>query len=329
MKLILNSSRHVVTWDTSYITINGKKYASFDASSVTTIFNNTCIGRIYRSQGDTYGTSISNNSLLIRSNLSDYTLRNSETDEVLASFEGTPTGAVASYLAFIYFSKHRFRITPDDVMLKDTYVTQDVSKPHRRIENKEFKILERQFESPIKQPIEPPVERPTEPPTMVHKREPIEPPRIFVPTSSQTPSESNTGCGCIAGILGIIGLFVAISMIPQSWEDLGKYIPAGDSGITICFFSSLIGGILAVLIAVIAKKPSFISCMKAFLSACTIGIIINAIILLSEGVEFTGFFLFDIPLSIFAPILGCFQFALPIGIAAALISGIVCAVKKD
>lgn len=216
---------------------------------------------------------------------------------------------------------------------------------------KEFKVVQSQKPKPEKIRVEPKPEKLKIEKTQFEKHKPErkreefkqegnrreekryeEPPRelpnIPLPTGGSSEDGGGGYAGCIWIPILLLCIGVAISMIPQSWRDLGEYIPKGDTGITICFFSSLIGGITAIAISFLKKTPDFSYCMTWFFRCCVAGIVINTISLLAEGVEFTGFFLFDIPLSFFAPILGCFQFALPIGIVAAIVSGIVCLARK-
>lgn len=349
MKLTVNKTNQVITYDAKSVLKGNHEYAYYDSSSVTCFGNETRLGQLYRSNGDTYGICFSNRNFKVRSDIYTHTLKNAETDEILATFEGTCTGAVAAYICYMHLSikfgdskipciesngkKIPYTPTAPSAYTEPPKQTKPKSKDY--IVVKEQPPIKEEF---IPKEIIPKKEKleeykPEEPKREEFKYEEkrnFDPPRIQIPSGGEGgggPSNMS-GCGCVFAIIAVIGVFVAIAMIPQSWKDLSSYIPAGDSGITICFFSSLIGGVIAVLMSIFSKEPKFTSCIQAFLTTCIVGIVLNAIIVLAEGVEFTGFFLFDIPSAIFAPILGCFQFALPIGIATCVICGIICSAKK-
>lgn len=336
MKITLTNTNQVITYDDKSVFIGNKQLASYTTSNVIRLLTNQTIGSIYRISGNTYGKLIHFPQIEIRTNLSDHTLRSIPSETVVATFEGTPCGAIASYIMHKYLelasSKKEFTkkveikntpskshknildpIKPPQYEPEDKKTKKECITPKKPIEPKEPIIIKKEL------PKELPVEK--EP---FQKDFNLPPP----PISSGTNSEGSSGAGCLVIIIVAIFIYFAIKLIPQSWEDLSVFIPQRDSGIIICFFSAVIGAIVALLMSIFSKEPRFLSCMSGFLGICAAGVVINSIIVLAEGVEFTGFFLFDIPLSIFAPILGCFQFAFPIGIGVSIICGIICLARK-
>lgn len=327
MKLALAYDNEVITYDFSCVYIKTFDCATYTYSDVCLTLTSETIGKIHRENGITYGTLCCDSSPLVCSNTSDHTLRLLPSNDIVASFDGTATGSIACFLTHVFF----------EYVKKDNFNTNKnttVIKPHNLDQNViSKKIIPTNTTSRKEEDLAELTPKPT--PTMLYK-----PPKLkenkkhndFRPTSPPVPTENKCGLSFGPGfiwlcILGLV-LYSAIKIIPQSWKDLSTYIPAGDSGITISFFSPLMGAILALLISIFKKRADFFYSITTFLGACIIGIIINAITLLVEGTEFTGFFLLDIPLSLFAPILGCFQFALPIGIVTFIVCGIICLVRN-
>lgn len=329
MKVIIKSNNIVINFLPPYVQINNINYAKYTTSLVSKCNGDKTLGKLYRKDGNFCGACMFNPSLKIKANMADHTLRNMTTNEVVATFEGSSLGAIASYITYVYLTYTKNSSPQNNASLQT--ITANTNPQYVQsadkvvIPNSEL-YAQKEFIKPEEK-------------AEYIKQIPKDDYRVPDPPRHQLPSiptgdgggsgGGGSGCGCLAAILGVLGFISALSLIPQSWEDLTTYIPEGDTGITICFFSALIGGILAVIISVFSKKPKFLSCMQTFLVTCAIGIVVNAFILIKDGVEFTGFFLFDIPLSIFAPILGCFQFALPIGIVTAIICGIACSFKNN
>lgn len=354
MKFVLKLADQQIFYDEKHVYIDGNMCASYNNTQVVWLPNNLPLAELKHYRDNTWTLAKRFDNCMFEAHDRDKLLRNLSYNEIIGSYTGSHTGALASYISY----KHYLSIGGIPKTSTEVKNTQ-----HRKtaIENKAPQPSIKQAEQKVERPITPKaknqspneaeqkyippkqelpkIERRYEEPPIYEqpKFEPeyskpnFTPPSVPIPSGS---SEESDGClGPIAGLaIGILVLIIAIKLIPQSWKDLGTYIPEGDTGIIICFFSSLLGGIISVLMSIFIKECKFTSCLSAFLITCLIGIILNIVILFGDlyngTVEFTGFFLFDIPLAIFAPILGCFQFAFPIGIVAAIICGIICLIKK-
>lgn len=355
MKFVLKLDNKQIFYDEKHIFIDGCVCAAYDNSSVTWIADGSVLVKFNHYSDHSWILSKKYDDGILEAHDRDKILRNQSYNKVLGSYTGTHSGALASYIAY----KHSLT-TP--IVKKSTNHEKNI-QPKQNTTQKQTqrpsssKTVPTKKETPyqanLQQEIHPKPEQKYIPPKQespkIEKRyeEPpiYEPPKQeyeykkpdFTPPPAPIPSggsEESSGClGPIAWLaIGILALVIAIKMIPQSWKDLSTYIPEGDIGITICFFSSLIGGVIAVLMSLLVKKCKFTSCLSAFLITCGIGIVINILILFKDifagDYEFTGFILFDLPLAVFAPILGCFQFAFPIGIGVIIICAIICLIKK-
>lgn len=343
MKFVLKLADRQIFYDEQHIFIEGNMCATYSNTHVVWIPNNSTLAELkhYVDHSWTLVKTFENG--ILEAHDRDKTLRNLYYNKVLGTYTGSHAGALASYIAY----KHYLIVGG----LPKT-CTQLSNIQHKQTSNAKNKIPE-----PLKA---------VEPPKVTHEQE-----QKYIPPKYETPKieklyeaphiyelpkqeeeyeklnltlppapipsgncEENTGCiGPIAGLaIAVLVLVIAIKLIPQSWKDLGPYIAKGDVGIIICFFSSLIGGILAIFKCIYEKECKLSSSLSAFLITCVIGIVINIIILFKDIIagehEFTGFILFDLPLAIFAPLLGCFQFAFPIGIGVIIICGIICLIKK-
>ena len=328
--------------------------ASYDNRQVIWLPSNLTLAELKHYSDHTWTLAKNLDNCMFEAHDRDKILRNLSYNKIIGSYTGSHAGALASYIAYKYY------LNVGDIPKTSTAVqnTQH-SKTTIETESNQYpiKTVEQKAKIPITPKIEnqvlpepeikyipqkqelPKIERLYEEPPIYeqskfeseYNKPDFTPPPVPIPSGS---SEESGGClGPIAGLaIGILVLIIAIKLIPQSWKDLGTYIPKGDTGITICFFSSLLGGVTAILMSIFIKECKFTSCLSAFFIICLIGIILNIVILFGDlyngTVEFTGFFLFDIPLAIFAPVLGCFQFAFPIGIVSSIICGIICFAKK-
>lgn len=365
MYIQIAKTNEVLTYDNTAVYIGYERCASYTTFDVTRELTKETFGKISRLSGNTYGETPFYPIPKVRCNIADHTIRIDSSNIVVATYKGTPIGAVAGYLLYEYLEyKKKQKIA---TVAKASTVTTESTKKVEKVtsanqtETKKEAVKSSQAEKP-KEKVNKPKEdaaKPSKSKKIEDFEEPIIPEiqtrrpreyedykeykvpeykRDFSPPNIPVPSGGNSeeSGGCLGGFAGIAILFVivaiAIHMIPDSWRDLGTFIPKGDIGIIICFFSAVIGAIIALVASIVSKIPMFAQSMMIFLSTCGIGIIVNVCLLLSEifsgNCMFTGFFLFDIPLAIFAPILGSFQFAFPIGIALAIICGIIHLIKK-
>ncbi len=353
MKFVLKLGDKQIFYDENHVFIDGIMCATYNDNGVTWLSTSSLLSKFNHYSDHSW---ILHDEGILEAHNRDKILRNQSYNKILGTYTGTHSGALASYIAYKHSLTTPFikktacpvsstepkqkasetpKKSPEKTKVtqpkKTTSTQQSVQKelPHKP----EQKYIPPKQEPPKieKRHEEPPI---YEPPKQEYeyKKPDFTPPPAPIPSGG---SEENSGClGPIAWLaIGILVLIIAIKMIPQSWKDLSTYIPEGDIGITICFFSSLIGGIIAVLMSLFVKECKFTSCLSAFLITCGIGIGINILILFKDIVagdyEFTGFILFDLPLAVFAPILGCFQFAFPIGIGVIIICGIICLIKKN
>ena len=330
MKITLLNNM-IITYDNEFVYYDGKHIASYSTSSVSIPYATKSLGSISRIRGDTHGKLTSPYNMEIRTNIYDHTLREVPSDKIVATYDGTPTGAIACFLAHEFFEqKSKAEANSKFVAKQQNYtsVERKTIETNATIAKKEV-VEEPVFPKQVFKPEEP-VYKPEPLRYEEYKKEEFKPPQIPVPSGGN--SENSTGGGCLGIIIAAVLIFFAIKLIPQSWKDLSTYIPEGDTGITICFFSSLIGAVLAVIVATLKKKDVFNTSMSTFLGVCGISVVINSIIqigdILEGTYEFLGFSLIDIPLAIFASILGQFQFALPIGIGVLIICGIIHLAKK-
>lgn len=152
--------------------------------------------------------------------------------------------------------------------------------------------------------------------------------KISIPSGESNSDSDASGCLWVI-ILGVI-FAIAISMIPKSWQDIPKYLAKGDTGLTTCLFSSILAAIIAVGASIF---NDIITALKAYLVTCSISVIINSFIQIGDiwdgTYEFCGIIIIDIPLAIFASLLGQFQFAFPIGIGVLIVCGIIHLVKNS
>ncbi len=354
MKFVLKLADRQIFYDEKYVSIDGNICATYNDSNVTWLADCSVLAKFKHYPDHTWTVLENSSRTLIEAHDRDKTLRNLSYNKVIGTYTGPHAGALASYIAY----KHSLT-TP---VVKKSANSEKNIQPKQNITQKQTQspsstTVQAKKETPsqanlqqeIRPKLEPKYIPPQQEPPKIEKRyeEPpvYEPPKQeyeynepdFTPPPAPIPtgsSEENAGCiGPIGGLaIAILVLIIAIKLIPQSWKDLGTYIPEGDIGISICFFSSLIGGVIAVLMSLFIKECKFTSCLSAFLITCGIGVAINILILFKDicagDYEFTGFILFDLPLAVFAPILGCFQFAFPIGIGVIIICGIICLIKK-
>lgn len=356
MKFVLKLVDKQIFYDEKYVFIDGTMCATYDNNSVTWLTDHSVLAKFNHYPENSWILSKKYEDGILEAHDRDKILRNQSYNKIIGTYTGTHAGALASYIAYKHsltttvikksiarenniqqkpnVTKEQNKSASPPLTVKDkkepahqTNIEKEVprkSEPKYVPPKQELPKIERRYE-------EPPV---YEPPKQEYeyKKPDFTPPPAPIPSGS---SEENAGCiGPIGGLaIAILVLIIAIKMIPQSWKDLSTYIPEGDIGITICFFSSLIGGVISVLMSLLVKKCKFISCLSTFLIACGIGVAINVFILFKDifagDYEFTGFILFDLPLAVFAPILGCFQFAFPIGIGVIIICGIICLIKKN
>ena len=331
MKITLLNSSSIFTYDNECVYVDNARYAYYTTSGVSQPYSSKPIGSITRINGDTYGCLNNFPTPQIRTNIYDHTLRSVSEDEIVATYEGTPAGAIACFLVYQFLEyQKKENVAKNNSLQIDNVVTKKniQEKPKTPVVEKheEQEIV---IPKKIYKPDEP-VYKPEQHKYEEHKKEDYTPPKIPVPSGGN--SENNTGGGCLVIIIAIVLIFFAIKLIPQSWKDLATYIPQGDTGITICFFSSVIGAILAIVVASLKKYNVFSASMSTFLGVCFISVIINTIIQIDEILqgthEFIGSSIIDIPLALFASVLGQFQFALPIGIGVLIICGIIHIAKK-
>lgn len=348
MKYVLNLRDRQIFYDDSYVFIDGTVYATYDNTGVTW-FNTTSLLAKFKYYSD--HSWLLYDGEMLEAHDRDKTLRNQLYNKILGTYTGTHAGALASYIAY----KHSLTtpcINKTTTVAKDIQPKQNTNEKHTQSSSSSKAVPVKKEPAPkinLKKDVPREAEPKYIPPKVENRYENssiYKPPKQdhvykkidFTPPPAPIPGGSSAeNSGCISPIAGLaIAIFVlviAIKMIPQSWRDLSKYIPEGDTGITICFFSSIIGAVLSIIIAILKKKNIFTTSMATFVGVCGISIVINTIIQIKEILEgtheFLGFALIDIPLSIFASVLGQFQFALPIGIGVLIICGIIHLVKKN
>lgn len=333
---ILSDKMSKVEYNESGIYINSKKIATYGQAFIRNTTDNGYIGKMYL-KGDTiYAETlfgITNTFYII--NDKGYII-NRNTKKVVAQFNNNnPYGAMAAYIAYVYFrflKQNNNTSTKISKLLDEVLEGKTVKRENKVIEKpvdeksiifnnykkSEYKRPERKIEE-YKIP-----EKKNEDYKLPEKKQK----KVNVPVASG-------GGGISIIFILIIGLaiYATLQCIPDSWKDLKTYIPRGDPGIIICFFTALAGGIVSLLYSIFSKKPDFEECLTYFGGVCSLGIIISAILTLisySKGdTKFVGFFLFDIFLCILAPVIGVLQFAIPIGIGVVVICGIICLIKKN
>lgn len=344
MKFVLKLADRQIFYDEKNISIDGNICATYNDSNVTWLADCSVLAKFKHYPDHTWTVLENSSRTLIEAHDRDKTLRNLSYNKVIGTYTGPHAGALASYIAYT----HSLTVPAKP---KPNVVEQQVKPADspKAIHVKKETILQEEAQqvppAPEKKYISPKQEIPKiekiyeEPPVYMppkqeyeYKKPDFTPPPAPIPSGG---SEESVGCiGPIGGLLiALVILIIAIKLIPQSWKDLPTYLADGDIGITISFYSSLIGGVLAIFRCIYDKESKISSALSTFLITCGIGVAINVFILFKDifagDYEFTGFILFDLPLAVFAPILGCFQFAFPIGIGVLIICGIICLVKKN
>ena len=317
MELIIQKTGEQIKYDSKYVYIHNVKRTLYLQSAAMWLDNRELITTFNTKGSTVYTKTTFDKSIKVYSLSHSKKILDSKTQEVVATYSGSTEGAIVAYVTYCYAKAQG--IIQDE---KETnhYKLENQIPKFERIEKNEKKEYNEYEKKETKEPI----------------KKDYDVPQINVPipgVAGGNNSSEDSGAGCLGvAILGIIGV-VAISLIPQSWKDLTHFIPEGDLGIIISFFSAVIGGILGIIVSLRSKTSSFTNGMGTFLGTCGLGVGICAIMLLQEITsgtsKFTGFILFDIPLCIFAPLLGSFQFAFPIGIGVAIICGIIHFVKSQ
>jgi len=332
---VKNQKGMEVLYNENEISIKGELFATYTSGAVTYSRLKSNIGYLYRESGETVGISTVCK-YKFTTDVYNHKIICYETKQVVACYDGKPTGAIASFIAYLYYlSKQKKEANSTPLVKQQTIIPKHVVTQNNQTQKEVLKT-----EQPVKEVIIPkePVKE-----VQIKQEEYIEPPKYeppkYEPPAPKVPmpsgGSSNSGsssAGCLWVILGALAIYSAIKIIPQSWQDMPEYVAAGDTGMTICFFSSVIAAILAVLVAIFKKEEVFSSSMSTFLGVCGVAIVINSIIQIGDVVEgsyeFLGSTIIDIPLSIFASVLGQFQFALPIGIGVIIVCGIIHFAKK-
>lgn len=359
MKYTLKLANKEVLYDENSVYIDGNVWATYNDKEVIWTATSSKIAELNCYRDHSWALVESLNRCIFEAHNRDNSLRNqSEHNKLLGKYTGPHTGALASYIAYEYYltlpaTETKQKATKSVQNNEKTEVKEPVAqkavKQEAPVEAKPIPIKKKQPTPPVtnREPEPkyiPPKQEPPQkefiyeeppvykPPEETRKESYDYKPKIDRPTIQIPSSDSSEHSGCLGIAIGIFVVAIAIKLIPKSWDDLDVYIPEGDIGMTICFFSAVIGAIIALLRSIFSDSCKLGSCLTTFLIPCVIGIVINIFVLFKDIIagdyEFTGFILFDLPLAIFAPILGCFQFAFPIGIAVTIICGIICFFKK-
>ena len=337
MKFVLKLGDKQIFYDESHVFIDGVKCASYTNNAVTWLSTSSLLAKFNHYSDHSW---LLYDDGILEAHNRDKILRNQSYNTILGSYTGSHSGALASYIAYKHslttpFIKKNTSVAPKKTQ-EQTHVSQPrkVVQPLQNVQEKVEHKPEPKY-TPSKQEM-PKVEKIFEkPPIYEQPKQDYEDNKPdFTPPPAPIPSGSSESSGGGLGfIIAIITIIIAIKLIPKSWKDLPTFMAEGDIGITISFFSSLIGGVLAIFRCLYDKESKISSALSTFLTTCGIGVAINVFILFKDifagDYEFTGFILFDLPLAVFAPILGCFQFAFPIGIGVLIICGIICLIKKN
>ena len=105
MKITLLNNM-IITYDNEFVYYDGKRIASYSTSSVSIPYATKSLGSISRIRGDTHGKLTSPYNMEIRTNIYDHTLREVPSDKIVATYDGTPAGAVACFLTHEFFEQN-------------------------------------------------------------------------------------------------------------------------------------------------------------------------------------------------------------------------------
>lgn len=323
MKLRLIGSKLTMDYDDRYISINNYIYASYTSQEVKRINSSEIIGNLFYLEGDVYGHLKFHSQGLVRSNATDNTLRLISSNEVVATYEGNATGAVACFMTYSYMEHTCF--CKEQIPIKNNSITQTKTvlkeTNHPKAENKQVqKMVEYKFQ-PSKEQLPPKKEY-----SSYKKNDENSSSYNHIPNYT---TSSDDGClSYFFGILGILFVISAICAIPRTWSDMPKYLAEGNTGYITCFSTSVLASIVSILTIVIPKQPNIVITAKTYLGICIAGVLLISLIAVNTGFNPMGNAILDYPIALLGAAVGCFQFALPIAIVTAIICLIIALIKK-
>lgn len=325
MKIVLAKNRQVITYNDNSVFLNNKCISHFSKSNVTLMPTKESICDISIINGTMYGTALFKENLDIRIHPSDSSIRIASSNKIVATYHGSPNGAIAAYITYVYLKQRAIKSAAsrqNSVVYPKS--SAEEQKVNTTVSSKDVTYTKALNQS--NQNVAPTRSTPkSEEPRKCEYKEPNLAPADYQPYNNQ--KQGSVDAILLFAILAIFFVIGAICLIPYAWSTLPAYIAKGDIGVIMAFFFPLIGAIISVVFCIKSKPDKMLSCFKLFFAICIVGIIISSLLLMADvyqgNCEITGLILLDIPLSILAVTVGFFEFVLPISIVLCIIFTII------